>query len=66
MRLWEMMKIMSDNYYYYKDQVRELQNGMDITRKSTLGSVLNKLIWLKENGGTIDHAIEYVMLEMRK
>lgn len=46
--------------------MRELENSMDFTRKSTLGSVLNKLNWLKENGGTIDHAIEYIILEMRK
>lgn len=57
---------MSDNYYYYREQMRELENSMDFTRKSTLGSVLNKLNWLKENGGTIDHAIEYIILEMRK
>lgn len=57
---------MSDDYHYYKDQVRELQNTNELVRKSTLGSILNKLNWLKENGGTIDHAIEYVMLEMRK
>lgn len=57
---------MSDDYYYHKDQVKELQNSADFIRKSTLGTVLNKLNWLKENGGTIDHAIEYVLLEMRK
>jgi hypothetical protein len=57
---------MSEDYHYYKEQVKELQNSGNLTRKSTLGSVLNKLNWLKENGGTIDHAIEYVLLEMRK
>lgn len=57
---------MSDDYHYYKDQVRELQNSSEFTRKATLGTILNKLKWLKENGGTIDHAIEYIILEMRK
>jgi hypothetical protein len=57
---------MSDDYHYYKEQMRELENGREFIRKSTLGTVLNKLNWLKENGGTIDHAIEYVIMEMRK
>lgn len=57
---------MSDDYHYYKEQVRELQNANELVRKGTLGIILNKLKWLKENGGTIDHAIEYVMMEMRK
>ena len=57
---------MSEDYHYYKEQTRELQNSAELIRKGTLGTILNKLNWLKENGGTIDHAIEYVMLEMRK
>ncbi len=58
---------MSDDYHYYKEQVRELQNVNEFVRKSTLYSVINKLEWLKEererlglpNGG-IDYAIESV------
>jgi hypothetical protein len=57
---------MSEDYHYYKEQVKELQNSSEFTRKATLGSVLNKLKWLKENGATIDHAIEYIIMEMRK
>lgn len=57
---------MSDDYYYYKEQMRELENSREFIRKATLGSILNKLNWLKENGGTIDHAIEYIIMEMRK
>jgi hypothetical protein len=57
---------MSEDYHYYKEQVKELQNSSEFTRKATLGSVLNKLKWLKENGANIDHAIEYVIMEMRK
>lgn len=57
---------MSDDYHYYKEQVRELQNMNDVVRKTTLGTVLNKLNWLKEQGATLDHAIEYVIAEMRK
>jgi hypothetical protein len=56
---------MSDEYYY-KDQVRELQNVNAFVRKNTLGSILNKLKWIKEQGGDIDHAIEYIMSEMKK
>ena len=51
---------MSDDYYYYKDQVRELQNLNDFVRKNALNTVVSKLNWLKENGGDIDHAIEAV------
>lgn len=51
---------MSDDYHYYKDQVKELQNINDFVRKNTLYSVINKLIWLKENNGNMDHAIEAV------
>jgi hypothetical protein len=58
---------MSDDYYYYKDQVKELQNVNEFVRKSTLYSVINKLEWIKEersksglsNAG-IDYAIEAV------
>lgn len=53
-------------FHYYREQAREMENANAFIRKSTLGTVLHKLEWLKENGGTIDHAIEYVMLEMRK
>lgn len=57
---------MSDDYHYYKEQMRELENSREFIRKATLGTVLNKLNWLKENGATIDHAIEYIITEMRK
>lgn len=56
---------MSEDYYYYKDQVKELQTINSFVRKNTLHSVLNKLLWLKENGGDIDHAIEYVRSELK-
>ncbi len=55
---------MSDDIYYYKDQVRELQNVNDFVRRNTLGSVLNKLKWIKENGGNLEHAIEFVKCEL--
>lgn len=51
---------MSDDYYYYKDQARELQTVNEFVRKNTLNSVISKLEWLKQNGGSIDHAIEAV------
>ena len=55
---------MSDNEYYYRDQMRELQNVNAFVRVNTLRSVLNKLEWLKENGSTLDHAIEFVKCEL--
>lgn len=56
---------MSDDIYYYKDQVRELQNVNGFVRRNTLGSVLNKLNWIKENGGSLEHAIEAVRSMMK-
>ena len=56
---------MSDDYYYYKDQMRELQNVNMFVRVNTLRSVLNKLEWIKENGGSIDHAIEFIKSELK-
>lgn len=55
---------MSDNEYYYKDQMRELQNVNAFVRVNTLRSLLNKLEWIKENGGSIDHAIEFIKCEL--
>ena len=52
--------------YYYKDRVTELQNINSFVRKNTLGSVLNRLKYLKENGGDIDHAIELVISMMKE
>lgn len=58
---------MSDDYYYYKDQVRELQNINDFVRKNTINSIIGKLEWIKEerdkkglsNAG-LEYAIEAV------
>lgn len=58
---------MSDDYYYYKDQVKELQSINSFVRSNTINSVIGKLEWIKEereknglpNGG-IEHAIEAV------
>lgn len=55
---------MSDNEYYYRDQMRELQNVNAFVRLNTLRSVLNKLEWFKENGGSLEHAIEFVKCEL--
>ena len=43
---------MTDNEYYYRDQMRELQNVNAFVRVNTLRTILNKLEWLKENGAT--------------
>ena len=56
---------MSDNEYYYRDQMRELQNVNMFVRVNTLRSVLNKLEWFKENNGTLDHAIEFIKSELK-
>ena len=57
---------MSDDYYYYKDQVRELQSVNDFVRNNTLSSILNKLEWIKENSGDLEHAIEFIKMELKK
>ena len=57
---------MSDDYYYYKDQVRELQSVNDFVRNNTLSSILNKLEWIKENSGNLEHAIEFIKMELKK
>ncbi len=56
---------MSDDYYYYKDQVRELQSVNSFVRTNTLRSILNKLEWIKENDGTLEHAIEFIRSELK-
>lgn len=63
---------MSDNFDHYKSMYQDLQNDLTTSQRSnefvknnTLLSVLNKLEWLKENGGSIDHAIEAIKA-MRK
>jgi hypothetical protein len=39
---------MSDDYYYYKDQVRELQTVNDFVRKNTLLSVKSRIEYIKD------------------
>ena len=63
---------MSNNFDHYKSMYQDLQNDLTTSQRSnefvknnTLLSVLNKLEWLKENGGSIDHAIEAIKA-MRK
>ena len=63
---------MSNNFDHYKSMYQDLQNDLTTSQRSnefvknnTLLSVLNKLEWLKENGGNIDHAIEAIKA-MRK
>ena len=56
---------MSDDIYYYRDQMRELQNVNAFVRANTIRSVLHKLEWFKQNGGNIDHAIEFLKSELK-
>jgi hypothetical protein len=58
---------MSDDYYYYRDQVRELQTVNDFVRRNTLLSVQNRIEYVKNEReklglplGGIDMAIEVV------
>lgn len=51
--------------YYYKDQMRELQNVNAFVRVNTLRAVLNKLEWFNKNGNTLDDAIEFIKSELR-
>jgi hypothetical protein len=55
---------MTDNEYYYRDQMRELQNVNAFVRVNTLRRVLNKLEWIKENDGSLEHAIEFIKCEL--
>lgn len=56
---------MCDDVYYYRDRVRELESANTFVTRNTLLSALNKLEWIKENGGGIDHAIEYVKSKLK-
>ena len=56
---------MSDDMYYYKDQMRELQNVNAFVRVNTLRIILNKLEWFQENGATLEHAIEFIKSELK-
>ena len=39
---------MSDDYYYYRDQVKELQTVYDFVRRNTLLSVQNRIEYIKD------------------
>jgi hypothetical protein len=39
---------MSDDYYYYKDQVKELKTVNDFVRRNTLLSVQNRIEYIKK------------------
>jgi hypothetical protein len=56
---------MADNEYYYRDQMKELQNVNAFVRVNTLRTILNKLEWFKENGSTLDDAIEFIKSELK-
>ena len=56
---------MTDSEYYYRDQMRELQNVNAFVRVNTLRTILNKLEWFKENNGTIDDAIWFIKSELK-
>lgn len=39
---------MSDDYYYYKDQVKELQTVNDFVKRNTLLSVKNRIEYVRD------------------
>jgi hypothetical protein len=39
---------MSDDYYYYRDQVKELQTVNDFVKKNTLLSVQNRIEYVRD------------------
>jgi hypothetical protein len=39
---------MSDDYYYYKDQVKELQTVNDFVKRNTLLSVQNRIEYIRD------------------
>jgi len=39
---------MSDDYYYYRDQVKELQTVNDFVRRNTLLSVQNRIEYIRD------------------
>lgn len=39
---------MSDNYYYYRDQVKELQTVNDFVKRNTLLSVQNRIEYIRD------------------
>ena len=39
---------MSDDYYYYKDQVKELQTVNDFVKRNTLLSVKNRIEYIRD------------------
>ena len=58
---------MSDDYYYYKDQVKELQTVNDFVRRNTLLSVQNRIEYIKKEreklslpSSGIDMALEVI------
>jgi hypothetical protein len=55
---------MTDNEYYYRDQMRDLQNVNAFVRVNTLRTVLNKLESFKKDGKNIDDAIEFIRAEL--
>ena len=61
-----ILKHMCDDIYYYKDRVSELESLNSFLKKNTLLSVESKLQWIKENGGNINHAIEFIKSELSK
>lgn len=51
---------------YYKNKIIRLERINRFVKRNILNSILNKLIWLKENGGDIDHAIEYIKSQIKE
>jgi hypothetical protein len=59
---------MSEDYHYYKDQVKDLQNINDFVKMNTINSIINKLEWLKKErslSGLSNDGLEYAIEAVR-
>lgn len=59
---------MAEDYHYYKDQVKELQNVNQFVRSNTINSIINRLEWIKEERekkGLSNAGLEYAIEAVR-
>lgn len=59
---------MSDDYYYYKDQVKELQTVNSFVKRNTLLSVQNRIEYIRDervNSGLPVHGITMALEVVR-
>ena len=57
---------MTDNEYYYRDQMKELQNVNAFVRVNTLRIILNKLEWFKSMEEVLKYNYEILKRNVTK